>query len=89
MKLDFRREGQSLFVNTTIYVPGHGDISYTATIGLGNEYYAGFVVDALKKQMGDEMNAMRRESYEEGWKAAKAKKASKETWFSSVFGVQP
>lgn len=83
MNIVIGRDGSAVTIKSTINVPGSGDVVYTAQIDVGNQYYAGFVAEAIRDQFGDGLSAMRKEAYERGWQAAKAKKAAKETWFSN------
>jgi hypothetical protein len=86
VKLAFERAEGQVRMRATISVPGGAGVVYTATMDMGNEYYARFVVSALQTQMAETMEAARREAYEQGWKDAKSKRTSKSNWFSSIFG---
>ena len=81
MKIDFFHVGEKAECKVTIDVPHCGKVTWKFLHQHIDQYYAGFVVRAMNDQMRDAIEKMRRESYEEGWAAAKAKKGGKETWF--------
>lgn len=86
MNISFVRNGSVVEVKLSISVPGHDAVTYSAAWDAQEKFYAGFLVSAMQQQMMSEMERMRREAYEKGWKDAKSKKHPKESWFSSKFG---
>lgn len=47
--------------------------------------YASLLAENLDKRMRQDLETIRRESYDKGWKDAKAKKTAKDTWFKSLW----
>lgn len=85
MNIFVNRDGATIFAKFAINVPGNGDVTYTMSATLDNEFYAGFVIGAIRDQMGEDLGAIRSEQYDAGWKDAKSKKTAKQTWFSSFW----
>jgi hypothetical protein len=75
----FRKE------NKVIVKLEHGiwgsDEHFALEIGQSFEYQAQLLKDALNKNLQNNLERIRREAYNQGWKDAKAK-TRKQTWFS-------
>jgi hypothetical protein len=48
-----------------------------------DEPYAILLAERMQKDLSKKLEAIRRETYNEGWKDAKAKKSGKKDWFKS------
>lgn len=55
--------------------------THTFTYEACSEPGAGMFIECLETRMGDTLEALRKEAYENGWRDAKAK-AAKRSWFS-------
>jgi hypothetical protein len=53
-----------------------------------NEDFANLLTENIRSHMQNELQRIRREAYDHGWKDAKSKKGSKETWFSSIWKMK-
>lgn len=82
MNIDFLHSGAAQECKVTINVPYCGDVTWTFNHQNADQFYSGFACYAMRKQMGDALEKIRREAYESGWKDAKARKGAKETYFS-------
>lgn len=60
----------------------HNDAHFALTINQDYEYQAQLLLNQLDKHLRNNLEAIRKEAYEQGWKDAKAKR-KKKTWFSS------
>lgn len=70
-------------VNVKFHTTIGGGWSWTATLADCHEPYAIMLKDRIQKDLSDKLERIRRESYEDGWRDAKAKKHGKKTWFKS------
>lgn len=76
----FTREGTAVRVTISLAVPNYESRDFWFDRETNAGAYAGLLSAEFQKQMHDSLEKIRRESYREGWKDAKAKK-SKRTYF--------
>ena len=82
MKITFDPAGENVECKVTISVPWHGPVTWTFTHSHSDKYYAALACHQMQAQLGDAIQAMRQEAYQQGWKEAKAHKGGQTTWFS-------
>lgn len=82
MNIEFSAVGEKCECKVTINVPFQGEVTWTFSHQHADKFYCGFATDAMRTQMHDALEQIRREAYEQGWAAAKAKKGGKKSWFS-------
>lgn len=82
MKIQFNHVGEKVECRVTIDVPFCGPVIWTFSHAHTDQYYSALACQQMQKQLGDALEAIRRESYEQGWKDAKARKGGKGDWFS-------
>ena len=79
--IEFKQSVKLVEMKIDLYVPGMGTRAWTMNWNAASEEYAAFLVDALRREMSASLMAIRKKSYEDGWRDAKAKKSGKRTWF--------
>lgn len=77
--IDIKREGTFVKVVVDSQWPISGQYSFQWDTGRND--FACLLSENLKNKMVRDIERMRRDAYNQGWKDAKAK-AKKETWFS-------
>lgn len=77
--IQYRTSGDSVKIHVE-----SGVGNFTFTHSCGHDYLAGLMRDQYEKHMNSAIESIRRESYNKGWKDAKAK-TKKQTWFSGWF----
>lgn len=64
--------------------PDGGPTHFPVRWNAGTAYAAYLLAEHLRSHLNNLVTDVRREEYESGWTAAKAKKHGKRTWFSSL-----
>lgn len=72
-------------LSVPVCIPGHKEWLYHFTWKTHDEAYAQMLAYHVNKSLKEKMQEIRQQSYEQGWKDAKAKR-KKETWFSGWLG---
>jgi hypothetical protein len=82
----FRRDGQHVQCSINCDIPNYEERVFSVYWNAGNEWAAGLLSAETEKQMYAKLERIRCEAYEEGWRAAKAKKAKRKYfnlgWFT-------
>lgn len=65
-------------------MPTWNERTFQFSFNCGGEAYAGLLTKALRDALGDAVQAVRREAYEEGWRDAKAKTAKRDYFRRSI-----
>jgi hypothetical protein len=81
--IDISQDGAHLLVTLTGEYPISGT-RFTLRWDAGSSWAANLLRYHMDKRMGEQLEALRREAYERGWKDAKAHR-TKATWFSSAW----
>lgn len=77
----FDRKESECLLKVKISIPGAGDWTYTFSRHEEDVPDAQLTVNAMEDWMNEKLKAIREDSYNEGWKDAKAKK-KKRDWFA-------
>lgn len=85
MKIYFERDGNKVKANVVIDVPTWDARMFTFTFDCGSEAYAGLLTNAMQSQLKAELEILRRDEYEDGWRAKAAHKSGPKAWFASTF----
>jgi hypothetical protein len=78
--LSFDRIGPDVIVNIEHGIFYNGN-HFVLKISSTHDYQAELLKRQFQKKLSDELEAIRREAYNQGWKDAKAK-TKKQTWFT-------
>lgn len=81
--INFRVEDKNVVVYIRHGITGSG--FFEQKLVCSEPWIAILLYRQLEKEMCDKLEKIRRESYEEGWRDAKAKKSGKKTWFSRLW----
>lgn len=82
MQIAFIHAGEKTECKVTINVPFCGPVTWTFNHAHTDKYYSALACMQMQMQLGDALEAIRREAYEQGWKEAKAHKGGQTNWFS-------
>jgi len=83
MRLHVQREGNKVVVK----LPTVLDRYYTFAIDMVHETTAELLARDMDRRLETAIRLARESAYNDGWRAAKAKKAAKDTWFSNMLEV--
>lgn len=86
MKASVRVNNQVVELVITFMNGYAGEWDYTFSHDCSHKAYAGLAASALSRQFHDQIERIRREAYENGWKDAKGRKAKRQH-FSSSFNA--
>lgn len=78
--INFKRDGKKAVVRIDLSVPEYEERSFPFAFNCDGEVYAGLLTRAMRTAFSDAVKAARKEGYDQGWKDAKAKRASC-SWF--------
>lgn len=79
--ITFKRKDGNVEIQINFDTPDMGTRYYTATLQLNDDLKSSFVAKAFREKLWNMLKETRKEYYERGWKAAKAK-TYKEDYFS-------
>ena len=85
MNIYFVRDGNHVKANVTIDVPHWDARMFTFTFDCGSEAYAGLLTEAMQRQITSEIEAIRKDEYESGWRDKAAHKGPRRGWFADTF----
>lgn len=84
MKVNIKNEEDKVNIEVTFRCGYAGDYIFTFTHNTGRESTAGLVAETVYVQFTDQIAAIRKDAYEQGWKD-KTQRKKKRTWFSTCF----
>jgi hypothetical protein len=85
MNIYFEREGTKVKASVTADVPNYETRVFSLFCECGGEVYAGLLTEAMQRQISSEIEAIRRDEYESGWRDKAAHKGPRRGWFASTF----
>ena len=85
MRIHFEREGTQAVANIVLAVPNLDERVFSCKFECGGEAYAGLLVEQMQRQLQKEIEAIRQNEYENGWKDKSAHKGPRKSWFASTF----
>lgn len=82
--IEFVSDDEVARVKVTVLCGTAGQCTFHADHQCGNKWYAGLLAKQWRQEACVEMQRIRREAYEAGWRDAKSKKRPKKDWFSGA-----
>jgi hypothetical protein len=77
----FSRDGTRVKLAVDLRLPFYEKRAFFFYWDAGSEWAAGLLADAMDKAFRRQISEALEEDYNEGWSAAKSKRAKKKTWF--------
>lgn len=78
------RQNSSVVLKLGSIIQGAGEWTYTFSWNASGDDYAQLLVNQFNESLENRLKKIREDSYEQGWKDAKAK-TRKQTWFGGYF----
>ena len=85
MNIYFVREGTTVVANVVINVPLWDERVFSFKFECGSDAYAGLLAKEMQAQLSSELEAIRMNEYQAGWKEKAAHKGAQRGWFASTF----
>lgn len=84
MDIRFEREGTKVKASVTVSIPGYEDRSFPFTFDCGAAEYAGLLAEAMRSQLLEEIEEVRKDEYQSGWRDKSAHKGGQKQWFATT-----
>lgn len=85
MNITFSRDGTKAVAHVELAIPNYDSRVFPMAFDCGTEVYAGLLVEAMRRSLDSELETIRRDEYESGWKDKAAHKGARRSWFATTF----
>lgn len=86
--IKIHKKGNEVTLNVEILVPwGGGTWTWHPKVTFDNDWSACFWAEAVAEQLGARLKSIRQRAYDRGWADAKAKRAKRPEWATTLNDV--